>query len=99
MQATYTKGPLHYGRHATPDYAPQFGIYKEGEHCRDFVIVSGENAEADAMLFAAAPDMLHVLKYLIENPHAMLALQRVVDDTGQHIAGLARDAYYKAVQS
>ena len=94
----YTSGPLGISRHGTPDYAPQYGVYAEGER-NDIAIVMGDNAEADARLFATAPDMLHVLQFVIENPHAMLALQRVIDDTGQHIAGLARDAYYKALQS
>lgn len=49
----HTPGPLHTHRHATPDTSPQYGITK----------ASGQDVgvaytEADANLYAAAPDLL-----------------------------------------
>lgn len=55
--ATHTPGPWNVSRHATPDYAPQFGIYA-GESARDLATVTGDNAAADAALIEAAPDLL-----------------------------------------
>lgn len=59
----HTSGPLSVIRHATPDYAPQFGIYADGQS-HDLAIVKGDNAEADAHLFAAAPELLGALRLL-----------------------------------
>jgi len=53
---------LTYGRHATPDYAPQFGIYVENGDGNDLAIVKGDSAESYAALFAASPDMLAALE-------------------------------------
>lgn len=62
---THTHGPLGISRRATPDYAPQYGVYVEGGARRDIATVMGDNAEADARLFAAAPDMLAALKAMV----------------------------------
>ena len=56
----FTPGPLEVSKHATPEHSPQFGIHAGDSH-RDHVIVRGENAEADATLYAAAPDLLAAL--------------------------------------
>lgn len=48
-------------KHATPDYAPQYGIY-EGDSGNDFATVKG--GESVARLVAAAPEMLNLIKDL-----------------------------------
>lgn len=66
MQEKHTPGPWDIGKHATPDYAPQFGIYS-GAAARDHVIVKGGNAATDAALIAAAPELLTALQlYLVD---------------------------------
>lgn len=62
--ATHTPGPWNVSRHATPDYAPQFGIYA-GESARDLATVTGDNAAADAALIEAAPDLLAACEALL----------------------------------
>lgn len=49
-------------KHATPEYAPQFGIH-DGQH--DFAIVKGDNAEANACAIAALPALLDALDELL----------------------------------
>ena len=56
----YTKGEWEVSKHATPSYAPQYGIYSEGSN--DFCIVKDENAESNAHLIASAPDLFEALK-------------------------------------
>lgn len=48
-------------KHATPDHAPQFGIYSDNDdpYPLDFVIVKGSRELADAI--AALPDVLRTL--------------------------------------
>jgi len=58
---THTPTPWTISRLATPDYAPEFGIFSEGS-ARDLAHVIGENSEADARLIAAAPDLLAALE-------------------------------------
>lgn len=60
--ATHTSGPFAISRNATPDYAPQYSIYAESGNGNDIAIVKGDNAERDAALFAASPDMLAALE-------------------------------------
>ena len=67
--ATHTPGPWNVSRHATPDYAPQFGIYA-GESARDLAIVKGDNAAADAALIEAAPELLAALEDALEEINA-----------------------------
>lgn len=55
--ATHTPGPWEISKHGTPDYAPQFGIYAEGSQ-NDHCLVRYDNAQANARLIAAAPDLL-----------------------------------------
>lgn len=62
--ASHTQGPWNVSRHATPDYAPQFGIYA-GESARDLATVTGDNAAADAALIEAAPDLLAACEALL----------------------------------
>jgi hypothetical protein len=52
---------LSISKHSTPEYAPQFGIYPEDGSSHDIAIVRGEQAEAYARLFAAAPELLSAL--------------------------------------
>jgi len=54
--AAHTPGPYRVSRHATPDYAPQYGIVSESDG-RDIATVKGDNAKADASFFAAAPEL------------------------------------------
>ena len=57
-------------RHATPDYAPQFGVYADGES-HDFGIIRGEDAERRARLIAHLPELLRDLDRIaddLENP-------------------------------
>ncbi len=61
MTMKHTPGPWSVSKHATPDYAPQFGIYA-GDSPNDLAIVKGDNAEADAALIEAAPDLLAALQ-------------------------------------
>lgn len=65
MNTPHTPGPWNISKHATPDYAPQFGIYAEG--CRnDLAYVVHENTEANARLIAAAPDLLAALQAILD---------------------------------
>lgn len=59
MKTTHTPGPWNISKLATPDYAPEFGIYAEGER-NDLARVINENSEANAMLIHAAPKMLRL---------------------------------------
>lgn len=58
---TYTSGTWAISRHATPDYAPQYGIYANDASGWDIATVYGENAAANASLIAAAPELLACL--------------------------------------
>ena len=58
-----TQGEWTICKHATPEYAPQFGIYAGDS--RDFCIVKGDkadNAKDNAHLIAAAPKLLEACK-------------------------------------
>lgn len=48
-------------KHGTPEYAPQYGIYKNNSST-DFCIVRGVDAKSDAQLIAAAPALLKALE-------------------------------------
>jgi hypothetical protein len=61
VSAAHTPGPLEAGELAAPAYAPQFGIYARGT-IHPLAIVMGDRAEADVVLFAAAPELLRELK-------------------------------------
>lgn len=82
MNTKHTPGPLHISRHATPAHSPQVGIYAQGDHHTDIAIIKGPNAEADATLFAAGPD---ILSRLIDSADA-------IDAVICNIQGGARDA-------
>jgi hypothetical protein len=43
-----TPGPWATSKHATPEYAPQYGVYAEDGSNADLAIVKGENAKAAA---------------------------------------------------
>lgn len=66
--STPSPGPWYYTRLATPDYAPEFGIYAEGWAERDIARVVGPNSEANATLIAAAPELLRALTALLDVP-------------------------------
>jgi hypothetical protein len=59
----HTPGPWNVSRHATPDYAPQYGVWSE-EDGKDLAIVKGA---ANAKLIAAAPDLVHTLEIIRAN--------------------------------
>jgi hypothetical protein len=65
MNTQHTPGPWEISRHATPDYAPQYGVYTENN--RHIATVRGDHAEEDARLIAAAPELLDVLQDVIED--------------------------------
>lgn len=68
---SHTPGPLSVSKHGTPSYAPQYGIYSDG--CRsDLAIVRGDNAEADANLFAASPDLLKEAREFLDEFEAYI---------------------------
>ena len=67
MKPQHTPAPWGVSKHATPDYAPQYGIYAGDGSASDHVIVRGDNAQADAALIAAAPDLLEALQELLEH--------------------------------
>lgn len=64
MSAKFTKGPWEVCKLAAPEYSPQFGVYS-GEAARDHAIVKGDNAQTDARLIAAAPELLAALRELV----------------------------------
>ena len=57
MTTPHTPGLWCISKLATPNYAPEFGIYQDGAQ-RDLARVTGENSAADAQLIAAAPILL-----------------------------------------
>lgn len=63
MKTQHTPTPWFVSRLASPDYAPQHGIYSESD-TNDFAIIKGDNSEANARLIAAAPKLLAVLQYI-----------------------------------
>jgi len=71
----HTPGPWLASRLASPDYAPQYGIYSESNP-NDFAIVKGDNAEANARLIASAPDLLEALENAVVLVHRMAHEQR-----------------------
>jgi hypothetical protein len=76
-----TPGEWIVSRLASPDYAPQFGIYSS-ENTNDFATVKGDEANAHAI--AALPDLL-------------AALESIVGDSGQSWeADAAKAALIKA---
>jgi hypothetical protein len=62
---SHTPGPLQVSKHGTPEYSPQYGVYAEGNR-NDHAVFTGENAKADATLYAASPELLEALKALCE---------------------------------
>ena len=69
----HTPGPWAISRHATPEYAPQCGVYSEADDAgRDLAIAKGSNAEANAALIAAAPELLEAANLLRQARDAML---------------------------
>ena len=87
MTTNHTPGPFDVYRDATPDYAPQFSIFAEGAPMR-LATVTGDNAEADAYLFAAAPDLLKAAEDVLE---------ALGSDGSYNDWGLAKDALRAAV--
>ena len=83
----HTPGPWNISKHATLDSFPQYGIHA-GAGSYDHVIVKLDNAEADAKLIAAAPDLLAACLDLIDS------LDAIDQDTGTDMqtAGRIHDA-------
>jgi hypothetical protein len=63
MNNKHTPAPWEVSKHATPEYAPQYGVYSDGAR-NDHVIVTGRQCKADAALIAAAPELLRSVKAL-----------------------------------
>jgi len=64
MTDQHTPDPLYVSRFATPDYAPEFGLYR-GDEQSPLAIVRGDNAKANALVFAASFVMLDALRDLV----------------------------------
>ncbi len=64
----HTPGPWAISKLASPDYAPQFAIYAADER-KALAIATNNNAQANARLIAAAPQLLHALNHLQANPN------------------------------
>ena len=93
----HTPGPWEVSKHATPDYAPQFGIYAEGAR-NDLAIVKGDNAHADAVVMAAAPGLLRALIWAMPYAEAMHRAEYGEKDTETAASVLqAREALAKAI--
>ncbi len=60
----HTPGPWNISKLATPDYAPEFGIYA-GDEQRDLARVVNANSEANARLIAAAPELLETCRFAL----------------------------------
>lgn len=58
-----TPGEWIVSRLASPDYAPQYGIYSS-ENVNDFAIIKGD--EANARAIAALPDLLAALEQILQ---------------------------------
>ena len=88
MKTSHTLGTWEVSKHATPEYAPQYGVYAKG--CRqDHCIVRYDNAEANARLIAAAPDLLEVLKSV---GNGLFALRHeLADPQAQEVADMERE--------
>ena len=64
LHPSHTPAPWSTGKHGTPDYAPQYGVYADdGKH---IATIRGDSAEADSRLIAAAPDGLVAAKLAAE---------------------------------
>jgi hypothetical protein len=61
-----TPGPWEVVKHGTPAYHPQFGVYAPNGDGNDHAVVTGDNAEADAALIAAAPSLLIACRAMLE---------------------------------
>lgn len=84
----FTQGEWNVSKHGNND---SFGIYVVGN---DFAIIKGGNeeggeAEANAKLIAAAPDMLSVLKEAVDHAH--------VYDTNKNLVELFQAVINKAL--
>ena len=67
MNTQHTPGPWGVSRLATPDYAPEFGIFRDDRGGAPALArVMNENSEANAALIAAAPLMLAALQELAD---------------------------------
>lgn len=104
MKTNHTPGHWAISKHATPDYAPQFGVYSD-DSSKDLAIIKGDNANADAALVAAAPDLLAALQAvearLTKAAEAFYVSGKQKDlqaafDGWKVDARQARDAIYKA---
>lgn len=90
QRARHSPGPWEVSRLATPDYAPEFGIFRDdpaGAPC--LARTMNENSEANARLIAAAPELLAALQ-TIANSEPLDTDSFVCDfDTLQSVAWAA----------
>ena len=98
----HTPGPWAVTKHASPDYAPQFGIYAEGSP-RDLATVCGNNADSakhDAALISAAPNLLAALQQAADQldctVRALALGHKVSVSSLQNCAAAARAALARA---
>ncbi len=100
----HTPGPWTVSKHGTPAYALQFGVYASDD-TNDFAIVRYDNAEANANLISAAPELLEALEWVLriaednlKSYTEMRELDGYNDDNSEEESGLvcARAAIRKA---
>lgn len=96
MRSIPTPGTLHVSKHATPDYAPQYGVHDGGS--RDLATFHGEHAKENAHLFAAAPRMYEALDAIEEYLRTLDGFRPGVNSgaEGARVRGLVRDALSEA---
>lgn len=62
MRKDFTAAPWGISKLASPEHSPKYGIYADGSTAGNYIaIVQGENAAANAVLVAAAPEMYAAL--------------------------------------
>jgi hypothetical protein len=62
METKHTPAEWHVTKLAAPEHTPQFGVYADSQRNGHLAVVKGENADADAKLIAAAPELLAALR-------------------------------------
>ena len=61
----HTPGPWTHNATGSPDYAKQYAVYPEGSGRDVAIVYDCEQAEANAQLIAAAPDLLEACRGLL----------------------------------
>jgi hypothetical protein len=106
-ETQHTPEPWELTRHATPDYAPQCGIYSE-DHPADFAIVKGE-ANARRIVACvnackginpeAVPDLLEALQDVLHEAEEKDRSERLTAERMRSIADWCRSAIRKATET